>query len=293
MRRRQPPGEATSTAFGPLVDADWLASALGDDDLIVADVRWYLDGRPGRAAYEVGQIPGAVFVDLDRDLAASPHEGPGRHPLPTPARFAAAMSSLGIGDGDRVLAYDDAGGSVAARLWWMLRATGHDAAVLDGGLSAWPGPLEQGPGRRAPARFSAPPWPTQSVVDATVVNRARRSPSTVVLDARVPQRYRGELEPVDPRPGHVPGARNAPWAANLDPATGRFLPAEQLRERYRRLGVDGETDVIVYCGSGVTACHDLLALDLAGLGPGRLYEGSWSDWSSDPGLPAAVGDEVG
>lgn len=270
--------------FGPLVEAEWLAAHL--DDVVVADVRWYLDGRSGRAAYRAGHIPGAVFVDVDGVLAAPVGSGPGRHPLPAPAHFAAALGRLGIGDRDRVVAYDDAGGSIAARMWWMLTATGHEAAVLDGGLGAWPGPLSTEPVERPPAALTVPPaWP-DSVVDADEVAALIASGAATVVDARAAERYRGEVEPIDPRPGHIPGARSAPWSGNLDPDTGRFRSADELRSTFEDIG-----PVVAYCGSGLTACHDLLALAVAGLPPGRLYEGSWSDWSSQPERPAALGPD--
>ena len=263
--------------FGPLVDAAWLSEHL--EEVVVADVRWYLDGRSGRAAYEAGHVPGAVFVDLDTVLAARPGQGPGRHPLPTPEAFAAAMGALGIGDDTRVVGYDDASGSVAARLWWMLRSSGREAAVLDGGIQAWTGPLEPGPGSSpASTTFTARPW---SVLDADAVATF----GGVVLDARAPERYRGEVEPIDARAGHIPGARNAPWPANVDTATGRLRSREELAEHYRSLGAGGDGDVAVYCGSGVTACFDILALEVAGISGAQLYEGSWSDWSSDPARP--------
>ena len=273
---------------GPLVDAGWLSARIGEPGLVVADCRWYLDGRSGEAAYRAGHIPGAIHVDLDRHLAGAPGTGPRRHPLPSPEAFAAAMGSLGVSDDDAVVGYDDAGDSVAARLWWMLRVTGHESAVLDGGLASWSGPVEAGPVRRSRARFSPRPWPRRLVVDAEVV--ASRRAGSVLLDARAAERYRGDVEPVDRRAGHVPGAVSAPWLANLDPESGRMLEAGELRRRYGGLGAGAGRDVIVYCGSGVTACHDLLALEVSGLGPGRLYEGSWSDWSSDPSRPVATGD---
>ena len=274
---------------GPLVGAEWLADRLGDPGLVVADVRWSLADGAKRDAFAAGHVPGAVFVDLDHVLAGPPEQGPGRHPLPAPDAFAAAMAGLGVGDDDLVVAYDDAGGAYAARLWWMLHRTGHAAAVLDGGLPAWDGPLEGGAGTpRPPATFTARPWPAGEVLDAGAV-AATVAGGGVLLDARDHERYTGAKEPVDPRPGHIPGARNAPFAENLHPGTGRFRTAADLRLRYRALGVERGADVVVYCGSGVTACHDLLALEVAGLGAGRLYEGSWSDWSSNADRPAATG----
>ena len=189
------------------------------DAVVLADVRWYLDGRPGRDAYGTGHLPGAVFVDLDRWLAAAASPEEGRHPLPDPAVFAAGMARLGIADGTTVVAYDDAGGTVAARLVWMLRVTGHPAALLDGGLQAYDGPLEQAAPDRPPAVFTPRPWPADRL--ARLEDAA--GPGRVVLDARDRARYRGDLEPVDPRPGHIPGARSLPCRENLA-ADGTFLP---------------------------------------------------------------------
>jgi thiosulfate/3-mercaptopyruvate sulfurtransferase len=268
--------------IAPVVDRAWWEAHR--DSVVLADVRWYLDGRSGRAAYDAGHLPGAVFVDLDRWLAAPASPEVGRHPLPQPEVFAEGMAQLGIGDHDPVLAYDDAGGTVAARLVWMLRATGHEAALLDGGLAAVDGPLERDTPPRPPAVFTPRPWPADRLAgidDAT-------DPGNVVLDARAPERYRGEVEPVDPRPGHIPGARSAPTQHNLDDR-GRFLPVDRLRERFAAAGVTDGADVVSYCGSGVTACHNLLALELAGLGSGRLYPGSWSQYSATD-RPAALGD---
>ncbi|UGS37916.1 Putative thiosulfate sulfurtransferase SseB [Capillimicrobium parvum] len=253
---------------------------------MVADVRWYLDGRSGRAAYDAGHIPGAVWVDLDTVLAGPPSPERGRHPLPDPERFAAGLAALGVGDDDTVVAYDDAGGSVAARLVWLLRAIGGRAAVLDGGLAAWPGALETAPARRPPAARAVVAWPADRLAEAGEVAAA----GVPVLDARAPERYRGETEPIDPRPGHIPGAANVPWASTLDEA-GRFRPAETLQSQFAAAGVrPGAAEApIAYCGSGVTACHVLLALEAAGLGPGRLYPGSWSQWSANPERPVATG----
>ena len=257
------------------------------DEVVLADVRWYLDGRPGRDAYRTGHLPGAVFVDLGRWLAgaASPEEG--RHPLPDPAVFAAGMARLGIADGTTVVAYDDAGGTVAARLVWMLRVTGHPAALLDGGFQAYDGPLEQAAPDRPPAVFTPRPWPADRL--ARLEDAA--GPGRVVLDARDRARYRGDVEPVDPRPGHIPGARSLPCRENLA-ADGTFLPAARLRERLAEAGVTSAAGVISYCGSGVTACHNLLMLEHAGLGEGRLYPGSWSQYSHTT-RPAALGDAPG
>lgn len=280
---------------GPLVDADWLARAIGDPALAVADVRWYPDGS-GRARFEQGHIPGAVFVDVDSDLASPKTRSSGRHPLPSPEAFAQAMERAGIGDGSLVVAYDDVGGSNAARLWWMLSATRHRAAVLDGGLQAWRGPLEAGssPTRAAEGQeFTPRPWPEDRIADANEVERLRRDPGAVVLDARAAERYRGEVEPIDPVAGHVPGARTAPWSENLDPETGRFRSPAELTRQYRARGVQEGKDVVAYCGSGVTSCHDVLALELAGIRGAKLYVGSWSEWITDPSRPVAEGPQPG
>jgi thiosulfate/3-mercaptopyruvate sulfurtransferase len=268
----------------PVVDHDSLRAH--GDRVILADVRWYLDGRSGRAAYENGHLPGAVFIDLDRVLAASPSPAMGRHPLPDPEAFAAGLAEQGIGDGDTVVAYDDAGGTVAARLVWLLRITGHAAALLDGGLSGYGGELDRAEPQRLPAVFTARPWPADRMAG---IEEVSRSSGDVVLDARERARFRGEVEPVDPRPGHIPGARSLPARENVD-ARQHFLAVPELRERFAAVGVTDGTPVIVYCGSGVTACHTLLALEHAGLGRGRLYPGSWSQYSSDPDRPAAHGD---
>ena len=267
----------------PVVDADWVAERA---DVVLADVRWYLDGRSGRAAYDAGHLPGAVFVDLDAWLAGPPSPAAGRHPLPDPEVFATGMGRLGIGDDDTVVAYDDEGGVIAARLVWLLRATGHDAALLDGGLTAWAGRLETATPARGPRRFTARPWPEDRL--AAMDEAADRA--NVVIDARARERFLGAVEPVDPRAGHIPGARSLPARGHLD-RTGRLLPADELRRRLADVGIDGTRPVVSYCGSGVTACHNLLVMEHAGLGEGRLYPGSWSQWSHDAARPVATGGE--
>jgi thiosulfate/3-mercaptopyruvate sulfurtransferase len=269
----------------PILDVDWVRAH--HDEVVVADVRWYLDGRSGRAAYDAGHIPGAVFVDLDAWLAAPASPAHGRHPLPEPEIFARGMRELGIGDDDTVIAYDDAGGTTAARLVWMLRVTGHAAALLDGGLQAWDGELSTAEPQRAPAAFTARPWPAERLASPDDA----ADPANVVIDARQRKRYLGLEEPIDPRPGHIPGARSLPTREHVD-ATGRFLPVERLRARFAEVGISAAgVPVVSYCGSGVTACHNLLALEHAGLGTGRLYPGSYSQWSSDPARPVATGEE--
>lgn len=268
----------------PVVDLAWWQARR--DDVVLADVRYYLDGRSAQEAYDRGHLPGAVFVDVDRCLAAPPSAREGRHPMPSPAAFAAGMAGLGIADGDTVVAYDDAGGVIAARLVWMLRVTGHQAALLDGGLSAYDGPLETARVHRPAADFAERPWPAARLADVGDAT----DPAYVVLDAREGERYRGEREPVDPRAGHIPGARSLPCRENLGP-DGRLLPVEELRRRFAAVGVTDGGAVVSYCGSGVTACHNLLVMEHAGLGTGRLYPGSWSQYSHDLERPAATGPE--
>lgn len=282
--------------LGPIVDVDELGD-LGrlPDHLVIADVRWYLDGRSGRAAYEAGHVPGAIYVDLDTALAGHGHPATaGRHPFPTPEQFAASMSGLGIGDDSTVIAYDDSGGGTAGRLVWMLRILGRRAALLNGGLRAWPEPHETGRGRMfAPARFTTRPWPSDRFADADESARAAASVDGVVLDARSGDRFRGESESIDHRAGHIPGATSAPWGANLDPTTGRFHPAAQLRAHFAELGVEPDGDergpLICSCGSGVSACANLLGLERAGFTGARLFVASWSGWSADPDHPVATG----
>ena len=265
----------------PVVDMAWVDSQ--GSGLALADVRWYLDGPSGREAFERGHLPGAVFVDLDEWLSGDPRAGGGRHPLPDPEIFAAGMSTLGIGDNTVVVAYDDQGGVIAARLVWMLRATGHDAALLDGGLLSYSGPMTTGAHAVAPAHFTARPWPSELLADIEDAS----DPSNVVLDARARDRYHGENEQLDPQAGHIPGALSLPCRENLG-TEGRFLPLAELRQRFADAGVSAGTPVVSYCGSGVTACHNLLALELCGFGPGRLYPGSWSEYSATPGRPVAT-----
>jgi thiosulfate/3-mercaptopyruvate sulfurtransferase len=275
---------------GPIVSSSWLVQHLHHPNIVVADVRWYLDGRRGETAYDAGHIPGAVFMDLDINLSGPRGVGPGRHPLPSPEAFATGMARLGISDDSVVIAYDDAGGSIAARAWWMLTSTGHAAAVLDGGISTWTGALSQDlPAPLQSRGFTSRPWPITALADAVAVDWWRQSPDAVVLDARSADRYRGEPNPIDTRLGHIPGAVNAPWAANLDPQTGRFRSADELRAQYAAHGVSDDVTVVCQCGSGVTACHDVLALRIAGFRGQRLYPGSWSDWCADPHRPTAMG----
>lgn len=267
----------------PVVTSDWLAEHPA---AILADVRWYLDGRSGRDAWASGHLPGAVFVDLDAVLASAASPEAGRHPLPEPHVFAEGMAAAGIGDDAVVVAYDDAGGASAGRLVWLLRMLGKDAALLDGGLQGWSGDLEEGPVEVSPATFTTRPWDPAALATIDDAATALR-----VVDARAAERYRGDAEPVDPRAGHIPGALNIPFAGNLAPGK-RFRSPEELRARFAEHGITDATGVVVYCGSGVSACHDLIALEHAGLGRARLYPGSWSQYAATE-RPAATGDEPG
>jgi thiosulfate/3-mercaptopyruvate sulfurtransferase len=270
-----------------------LASA-DPDRLRMVDCRWYL-GKPGagRRAYDDGHLPGAIHLDLDADMADQGGYGaPGRHPLPSPAAFAARLGRAGIGDEHLVVAYDDVGGWVAARLWWMLDNLGHrDVAVLDGGIAAW---TEAG----GALTMDVPAWPEAELhlADAWsgVITRDElksRLGSVVLLDARAAPRYRGEVEPIDPVAGHIPTARSAPIDGNL--VDGRFRSAGELRERFALLGADGsEGPVVTSCGSGTSAIHHTIAMRLAGLPDPILYVGSYSEWSRS-GEPVATGDEPG
>lgn len=264
---------------GPLVSAEWLAEHL--EDVRVVDVRWYLDGRSGRAAYRSGHLPGAVWLDLDAELSGWASPAVGRHPLPRPGHFAAVLGRVGIADGTPVVAYDDAGGSIAARLWWMLRAIDEPAAVLDGGIQAWSAALATDLPDVSPVQRRVSAWPADRFVTADDL----AATSAVVYDARSTERYAHGDPAIDPRPGHIPGAHSAPWMTNLG-ADGRLLPADALRAIY----ADAERrGAVAYCGSGVTACLDLLAMDVAGIERTALYDGSWSQWGSDPSRPIEEG----
>ncbi len=280
-------------APGPLVDVAWLAKNLDDPRVRVVDVRWYLSGKRGADEYLRGHVPGAAFVDLDFDLASLPGAGPGRHPLPSAAEFARVLARIGLTRGSILVAYDDAGGAIAARLWWLLRWFGlAGACVLDGGLPAW---IAAGHSlvTATPALTMAPQLALRprgvGVIDKIMVNRLRNDPRAKILDARARERFEGRSEPVDARPGHIPGATSAPFVENLVAPGGVFLSAAALADRYRALGALQAEQIVCYCGSGVTACHDILALAIAGRDDAMLYEGSWSDWAADSALPVATG----
>jgi thiosulfate/3-mercaptopyruvate sulfurtransferase len=262
----------------PFVDWNWCADWR--ERVVLADARWYLDGSSGREAYSKGHIPGAVFVDLDRWLSGPASPEAGRNPLPDPEVFAQGMREVGICDSDTVIAYDDAGGVIAARLAWMLRATGRDAAVLNGGIAAYPGAHETTTPERAPGNFTARPWPAELLADIAETS----SGGHAVIDARNRDRFQGLQDPIDPRPGHIPGAVNVPCRGNID-ASGKLLPKELMRENFERAGIRSGDGAISYCGSGVTACHNLLVMEHVGLGHGRLFVGGWSQYGHASHLP--------
>lgn len=270
---------------GPLIESHELAERIDDDRLRICDTRWYL-GEPRRGVdeYETAHIPGAVFVDLDHDLAGL--DGGGRHPLPSVSQFATSLGRIGIDNTTSVVAYDDSGGAIAARLWWMLKAVDHDdVQILDGGWGAWVRdrfPITATRPTIDATQFTAPhDW--SGIIDRDGVRTA--APNRAIVDARAPERFRGDSEPIDARPGHIPGAMNIPHTDTLD-TQGRHLPVERLVELFAGVG----PNPILYCGSGVTACHDLLAMTVAGRTDGVLYPGSWSDWAAHVELPAELGE---
>jgi thiosulfate/3-mercaptopyruvate sulfurtransferase len=278
----------------PLIAAAALARRLGDPQWVVVDCRFnLLEPSAGRKAYDRGHVPGARYADLDRDLAAAPTPAQGRHPLPAPEILAQRLGEWGIGNDSTVVAYDEGSGAIAARLWWLLRWLGHGSAlVLDGGFAAWTA-------AQLPVETQNPRWTAKAFVPhadpAAVVSTAELpgllGAGRLVVDARAAPRYRGEQEPIDPVAGHVPGAVNRPFSANVT-ADGRFRPAAELRRELLEL-LDGRKpeQLVAMCGSGVTACHLLLALAAAGLDGGKLYAGSWSEWIRDPRRPIGTGPD--
>ncbi|MFP3987449.1 sulfurtransferase [Streptomyces sp. E11-3] len=268
-----------------IISASELAvESTGDYPPVVLDIRYQMGAPHGRPAYEAGHIPGAVFIDLEAELAGPPGSG-GRHPLPDLEVFGTAMRAAGVSAARPVVVYDGGQGWAAARAWWLLRWAGHPAVrVLDGGLAAWDGPLSSSPPSPAPGDFVPVPG-ALPVLDAD--GAAALARTGVLLDARAAERYRGEVEPIDPVAGHIPGALSAPTSENVD-ATGRFLPPDALAARFERLGAGVAAEVGVYCGSGVSAAQQILALAVAGI-PAALYPGSWSEWTADPSRPVATG----
>lgn len=277
-----------------IVSRDVLERHLQDPEWVIFDCRFDLaDPRAGERAYWKSHIPGARYAHLERDLSAPKTADTGRHPLPAAEDLARKLGDWGVDAHKQVVTYDDAGGAIAARLWWLLRWLGHDAAaVLDGGLKPW---QEEGRPMTAklplirPTRFVAHPR-SELYVDSDSVERNLTERQYVVVDARARPRFVGELEPIDPVAGHIPGALNRPFDGNLD-ARGDFLPAAELRRSFQKLlQHTASAQVVHMCGSGVTACHNLLAMEIAGLPGSRLYAGSWSEWITDPKRPRAIGD---
>jgi len=279
--------------YTTIIDRSDLHAHLGDPDWVIIDCRFELL-KPdwGFADYQSGHIPGAIYADLNKDLAAPITAETGRHPLPEPQRFIEKLSSWGIDAGKQVVVYDTVAGAFASRLWWMLRLYGHSAvAVLAGGLALWKReklPLATGIETGRPSKFEGQPDPGM-YTDANEVERIRTHPAYRLIDARSPERYRGEAEPIDTIAGRIPGSVNRFHIENLL-SGGRLLPAEELHAQFTQLlnGIDPQ-NVVVYCGSGVTSCFHLLAMEIAGLPGARLYPGSWSEWIRDPNRPIARG----
>jgi thiosulfate/3-mercaptopyruvate sulfurtransferase len=283
--------------YSTLISVADLAAHLADPAWVIVDCRFDL-ARPeaGREAYASAHIPGARYAHLDQHLSCRPTPQSGRHPLPDADTLAATLGSWGIGNATQVVAYDAGNGAYAARLWWLMRWLGAErVAVLDGGFRSWTDaglPVTAALPDITPTRFAGNPRPEMLVHADEVLQRASDT-SWRVLDARAPERFRGELEPLDPVAGHIPGAGNHPFTDNLA-ADGRFLPVAELRQRLQASLHPVRADrSIAMCGSGVTACHNLLALEAAGLQGARLYAGSWSEWIRDPSRPVAVGPEPG
>lgn len=276
-----------------LVDAADLADRLGSADLVVVDCRFDLrDPGAGERAYRAGHVPGAVYAHLERDLSDLARAGKGRHPLPDAGRFCATLERWGISPSTQVVAYDTSDGAIAARMWWMLRLLGHTrVAVLDGGLSTWAdagGALDARIPQPKPGTYKAR-FDVRGTASTAVVAARMASGNGRLLDARAPERFRGEVEPLDRVAGHVPGAINRPFSANLEPG-GRFRSPERLADEFRELlGGSSASEAVLMCGSGVTACHNLLAMEHAGIHGARVYPGSWSEWISDPSRPVARG----
>ncbi|WP_328671952.1 sulfurtransferase [Streptomyces sp. NBC_00328] len=270
-----------------IITAPELASDLaGPTPPVLLDVRWRLGGPNLRSEYENAHIPGAVFVDLDSELAG-PAGAAGRHPLPDPEVFGAAMRAAGVSRNRDVVVYDGGQGWAAARAWWLLGHSGHPSVrVLDGGFAAWSGPVSSEVPSPAPGTF-VPTAGARPSLDAD--GAAALARTGLLLDARAGERYRGEVEPIDPVGGHIPGAVSAPTNENVT-EDGQFLPADELADRFKSLGVTPASEVGVYCGSGVSGAHEVLALAVAGI-PAALYVGSWSEWSQDAGRPVAVGPD--
>lgn len=294
--------DRNKNGFDSVVSVEWLHERLGRKDVFIADCRFDLaDAEAGRRSFEEAHIPGAVYFNLDEDLSAPPQGSGGRHPLPPVATFVARFEERGIGDDVTVVCYDDSGGGMAARLWWMLRYVGHErVALLDGGYEAWTNagfPVSAGADRangaegeqsREPGRLTVRLQPNM-VATAADVGALSASGKGHIVDSRAPERYRGEVEPLDPVAGRIPGAVNFPWQDNAG-EDGLLLDREALAKRFATLTDGGEGDVVVHCGSGVTGCVNVLAMERAGMEGVKLYAGGWSDWCSDEDNPVETGE---
>jgi thiosulfate/3-mercaptopyruvate sulfurtransferase len=281
--------------YQTIISAAKLAQELDNPNWVIFDCRFNLkDPLAGWQNYQRGHIPGARYAHLEHDLSGSAAPGTGRHPLPVPQQLAEKLGNWGVDSTKQIVAYDDASGTLAGRLWWLLRWLGHEAvAVLDGGLQQWQKegyPLTTTPPAPIPTHFEARARPMMAVTAEDVEHASLLG--YVLLDARTPERFRGELEPIDPVAGHIPGAKNHPCSHNLD-SQGKFLAPEALALAFQKqIGKTPPEQIVCMCGSGVTACHNLLALEHAGLQGARLYPGSWSEWITDGTRPVAMGDEV-
>jgi thiosulfate/3-mercaptopyruvate sulfurtransferase len=293
MKLRQRRAKLPAVAYQTLIDAESVARLIGDPQAALLDCRFDLASpAAGKQAFLAAHIPGARYADLDKDLAAPVMAHSGRHPLPPPELFATRLGLLGVDNDTQVIAYDEANGAFAARAWWMLRWVGHShVAVLDGGFRAWVaagGALQSGEAKPGTRHFT-PRVDTNVVLSGDEVAEALRDPRRLLVDARAAERYSGAVEPLDRVAGHVPGAVNHPFTDNLA-ADGHFQPAAQLRRRWeQQLAGRSPENVIAMCGSGVTACHNLLSLEVAGLAGAKLYAGSWSEWIRNPERPVALG----
>jgi len=277
-----------------IVSVRWVLARLFESDLVVVDCRFQL-GQPdaGRKAYEEGHLPGAIYLDLEKDLSGPLGEHGGRHPLPDAAELAARFGKAGIGNDTRVVAYDDQGGAMASRLWWLLKYLGHENVfVMDGGFSAWKAtgcPVSAEQKVIIPSTFLATVQ-HNLLVEVDDVRESLDTGRYVLIDSREAPRYRGEVEPIDPVAGHIPGAKNLFWAEGRN-ADGSWKNADEQRERFAGAGLSADDEIVVYCGSGVTATPNVLALQEAGFGKVKLYAGSWSDWISYSENPVATGEE--
>ncbi len=281
------------SGMNSIITKKWLLARLYDPNLVILDCRFHLnDPKAGVKSYEEAHIPGALFFDLERELSGPKFKHGGRHPLPPIEQFVSKLGLAGIDDSVHVIAYDDQGGAMASRLWWLLQYVGHSkVSIMEEGFTSWKEagfPITNAKPQVTIPRQFTPAIQNQMLVTMDEVKQVMKDPNVILIDSREKIRYLGEHEPIDPVAGHIPGALNLDWKLNLD-STGKWLNNEQLRNRFVKL--DTNKDLIVYCGSGVTACPNILALRQAGFVRIKLYAGSWSDWISYPDNPVATGEE--